>query len=360
MRKKAMAVLLASLMVFGLAACGKEETKPQAPAENAEENVSENVEAEPEEEAEGTKTQVKIAWCDDTQDATRAKMLDYMKERIEEIEAERGDIEITLDYYDANKSVDKQISDVETACLTNPDVFIFSCVDSQGSLPCLQTMKDTGAYIIDIRDMGSDIPDIVFYGSDEETYKKATSSWIVDYMEENPDKLPLQVGLIYGAAAQTMQLVRCDLVKELKEQYPDKINIVAEAYADWDTQKAMNTMEDWIQAYPEINFVVCANDIMAKGASNALVAANIKDQVVLTGIDLDGGGELIAEGKQDLDVGAAISENKALIDFSVQLKEGTYQGERIYYAPGVMRVDASNAAEYVAGNLEVCLYNSEE
>ena len=208
MRKKAMAVLLASLMVFGLAACGKEETKPQAPAENAEENVSENVEAEPEEEAEGTKTQVKIAWCDDTQDATRAKMLDYMKERIEEIEAERGDIEITLDYYDANKSVDKQISDVETACLTNPDVFIFSCVDSQGSLPCLQTMKDTGAYIIDIRDMGSDIPDIVFYGSDEETYKKATSSWIVDYMEENPDKLPLQVGLIYGAAAQTMQLGR--------------------------------------------------------------------------------------------------------------------------------------------------------
>ncbi len=366
MKKKILAVFLTAVMVLGVTACGSEEAsrtggKHEAgvAAERDKEEEGNGETGEAEEEGAGEKKTVRIAWCDDTQDATRAKMLDYMNERIEEIEAERNDIEIILDYYDANKSVDKQISDVEAACLTNPDVFIFSCVDSQGSLPCLQTMKDTGAYIIDIRDMGSDIPDIIFYGSDEETYKKATSSWIVDYMDANPDKLPLQVGLIYGAAAQTMQLVRCDLVKELAEEYPDKINIVAEAYADWDTQKAMNVMEDWIQAYPEINFVVCANDIMAQGASNALVAADLKENVVLTGIDLDGGGERIAEGKQDLDVGAAISENKALIDFSVQLTEGTYQGDRIFYAPGVMRVDATNADKYVAGDLDACVYSAE-
>ena len=58
---------------------------------------------EAEEEGAGEKKTVRIAWCDDTQDATRAKMLDYMNERIEEIEAERNDIEIILDYYDANK-----------------------------------------------------------------------------------------------------------------------------------------------------------------------------------------------------------------------------------------------------------------
>ena len=65
-------------------------------------------------------------------------------------------------------------------------------------------------------------------------------------------------------------------------------------------------MEDWIQAYPEINFVCAANDIMALGASNALVSAGIKDNVILTGIDLDGGPQLIKDGKQDLDVGASI------------------------------------------------------
>ena len=90
-----------------------------------------------------------------------------------------------------------------------------------------------------------------------------------------------------------------------------------------------------------------------------MVAADLKENVVLTRIDLDGGGERIAEGKQDLDVGAAISENKALIDFSVQLTEGTYQGDRIFYAPGVMRVDATNADKYVAGDLDACVYSAE-
>ena len=175
-------------------------------------------------------------------------------------------------------------------------------------------------------------------------------------MEANPDKLPLKVGLVYGAAAQTLQLKRCDLVKELAEQYPDKIEIVAESFADWDTQKAMNVMEDWIQAFPEINFVVCANDIMAKGVSNALVSAGIKDKVAITGVDLDGGAELIAEGKQDLDVAAAISVNQDIIDIAVQLVEGTYTGDRKNVAQGVMRVDATNVDKYLSGDQAACLF----
>lgn len=332
--KKLFALILALVMVLSMAACGS---------------------SKPAQDASGKKT-IRIAWSDDTQDSTRAKMLELMRQRCEEINAERDDIEVVLDYYDANKTVDKQISDVETACLTKPDVFVFSCVDSEGSKPCLDLMKNTGAKIIDIRDMGSDVPDVIFYSSDEETYAKATSAWIVDYMEANPDKLPLKVGLVYGAAAQTLQLKRCDLVKELAEQYPDKIEIVAESFADWDTQKAMNVMEDWIQAFPEINFVVCANDIMAKGVSNALVSAGIKDKVVITGVDLDGGAELIAEGKQDLDVAAAISVNQDIIDIAVQLVEGTYTGDRKNVAQGVMRVDATNVDKYLSGDQAACLF----
>ena len=99
------------------------------------------------------KQEINIAWCDDTLDATRSKMIEACEARVEAINAERDDIEVNLTYYDAQASVDQQIANVETAALKNPDVFVFSCVDSQGSLPCLQTMKDTGASIIDIRDM---------------------------------------------------------------------------------------------------------------------------------------------------------------------------------------------------------------
>lgn len=301
------------------------------------------------------KKQINIAWCDDTLDATRSLMLEACEDRVDEINKERDDIEVVLTYYDAQASVDQQISNVETAALKKPDVFIFSCVDSKGSLPCLQTMKDTGAAIIDIRDMGSDLADVVFYGSDEETYKAATTDWIRTYLEKNPD-VNLKCGLIYGKASQTLQLIRCDLMKDLAKEMPDRIEIIAEGYGDWDTQKAMGIMEDWIQAYPEMNFVCAANDIMALGASNALVSAGIKDNVILTGIDLDGGPELIKDGKQDLDVGASITDNDQLIDISVDLAEGTWDGGKTYTLDAVMRVDAMNVDAYLEGNYEDCKF----
>jgi len=328
--KKMIAMLLIGVMSLSICGCGKGEEK---------------------------KT-INIAWCDDTRDATRSQVLEACEARVNEINAERDDIEVVLTYYDAQASVDNQISNVETAALKKPDVFIFSCVDSQGSLPCLDTMKETGAKIIDIRDMGSDLVDVVFYGSDEETYKAATQDWIKNYLNENPD-VTLKCGLIYGKASQTLQLIRCDQMKELAEEFPDRIEIVAEAYGDWDTQKAMSIMEDWIQAYPEINFVCAANDIMALGASNALVSAGIKDQVILTGIDIDGGPELIKEGKQDLDVGASIADNDQLIDVAVQLAEGTWDGGDTYTLTAVLRVDADNVDAYLAGDLEKCSFSIE-
>lgn len=350
--KKLLAMLLVSTMAIGIVGCGNAAVKKS-------DDSTVSAETGAATETDGEKRVINIAWCDDTLDATRSKMIEACEARIKEINAERDDIEVKLTYYDAQASVDQQISNVETAALMKPDVFVFSCVDSEGSLPCLQTMKDTGAKIIDVRDMGSDLVDVVFYGSDEETYKAATQDWIRTYLEENPD-VNLKCGLIYGKASQTLQLVRCDLMKELAEEMPDRIEIVAEGYGDWDTQKAMGIMEDWIQAYPEINFVCAANDIMALGASNALVSAGIKDDVILTGIDLDGGPQLIKEGKQDLDVGASILDNDQIMDIAVELATGTWDGGNTYTLDAVMRVDSSNVDSYLTGDFAACSFAIKE
>lgn len=362
--KKLTALLLVGVMALSLVGCGDSSTPKttDSTGDTKTETGGDAGEATPAKEESGEasgKQTINIAWCDDTLDATRSLMLEACKKRVEEINAERDDIEVVLNYYDAQASVDQQISNVETAALTKPDVFVFSCVDSEGSLPCLQTMKDTGASIIDIRDMGSDLVDVVFYGSDEETYKAAVQDWIRNYLDENPD-VNLKCGLIYGKASQTLQLIRCDLMKELAEEMPERIEIVAEGYGDWDTQKAMGIMEDWIQAYPEINFVCAANDIMALGASNALVSAGIKDKVVLTGIDLDSGPELIKAGKQDLDVGASITDNDQIMDIAVKLATDTWDGGNTYTLDAVMRVDASNIDAYLAGDYAACSFAIEK
>lgn len=347
--KKLLAVLLAGCMILGTAGCGNSAGNGAGGTDSTESKAVGGMEKD-------EKRVINIAWCDDTLDATRSLMLDACKERIKVINEERDDLEVVLTYYDAQASVDQQISNVETAALKKPDVFIFSCVDSEGSRPCLQIMKDTGAKIIDIRDMDSDLTDVVFYGSDEETYKAATQDWIKTYLKDNPD-VNLKCGLIYGKASQTLQLVRCDHMKDLAEEMPDRIEIIAEAYGDWDTQKAMGIMEDWIQAYPEINFVCAANDIMALGASNALVSAGIKDNVILTGIDLDGGPQLIKDGKQDLDVGASILDNDRMVDIAVQLATDTWDGGKAYTLDAVMRVDRNNVDAYLADDFAACSFS---
>ena len=223
--KKLTALLLVGVMSLSLVGCGNSSAPKDtgSTGDTKTETGGDAGETAPAKEESGDasgKQTINIAWCDDTLDATRSLMLEACKKRVEEINAERDDIEVVLNYYDAQASVDQQISNVETAALTKPDVFVFSCVDSEGSLPCLQTMKDTGASIIDIRDMGSDLVDVVFYGSDEETYKAAVQDWVRNYLDANPD-VNLKCGLIYGKASQTLQLIRCDLMKELAKEMPE-------------------------------------------------------------------------------------------------------------------------------------------
>lgn len=74
----------------------------------------------------------------------------------------------------------------------------------------------------------------------------------------------------------------------------------------------------------------------------------------------NGGPELIAEGKQDLDVGAAINDNDVLMDIAVELAEGTWDGGNTYTLESVLRVDATNVDAYLAGDYEACGFAIEQ
>jgi ribose transport system substrate-binding protein len=81
------------------------------------------------------------------------------------------------------------------------------------------------------------------------------------------------------------------------DRYPN-LKIVAQQSADFDRTKALEVMESILQAEPDIDAVFCANDAMAMGAYQALVAAGKADRVKVFGFDgADGVVRLIAEGK---------------------------------------------------------------
>lgn len=292
--------------------------------------------------------QIRIAYSVDVLDETQNVALKAMQKRVEEINAERDDVEVIFDVYDAQSSVDKQLSDVQTALIKDPDVLIFSAVDSVGSLPAAQAAKDAGVLIIDRRptDPEPEVFDVAFYAYDEGRYSAATTDWIKRYLDSHPDTV-LKIGAIYGAPAQTAQLRRIDAIKALAAQMPDRIEIVAEGYGNWLTATAQNLTQDWLVSHPEINYIATANDIMALGASNALINAGRSD-VLVSGYDLTSDGvERVKAGTQSLTVGTSLDDNGQVIDVAVGLAEGTFK-DKTYYIDPVYAVDAGNVDQFLA------------
>lgn len=292
---------------------------------------------------------IRIAYSVDVLDDTQNAAFGYMQDRVEEINAERDDVEVDLEIYDAQGSVDKQLSDVQSALIKEPDVLIFSAVDAVGSLPAAQAAQDAGVKVIDRRpsDPEPDAFDVAFYAYDETRYAAATQDWVRDYLEANPD-VTLKVGLVYGAPAQTAQLSRVDTIKALAEELPDRIEIVAEGYGNWLTDTAQNLAQDWMQANPDINYIAAANDIMALGVSNAVDRAGRSGDIMISGYDLaDDGLQRIKDGLQTFDVGTLLEDNGQIIDVAVELVLGTFTDDTYYIDP-VHTVTIDNVDEFLA------------
>lgn len=295
---------------------------------------------------------VNILYCLDVLDVTQNAKLEFMKAEVAKINSTDKAVEVTLTVLDAQNSVAKQIAQVQTAILKKPDVIIFSAVDSVGSLPAVQAARKQGIPVVDARPSNPESPlySVSFVGYSEDLYAAATSNWAKAWLTANPAKT-LNVGLIYGAPAQTPQLSRENVVKDLAAQMPDRIKIVASDYGNWQTAKAQSLTQDWLLAHPEINWISAANDIMALGVVNALTVAKKQGQVMVSGYDLaDDAIARIQKGTQHLDVGAPLSgQGQKLVDVAVDVVLGKFT-DSVYTLTNVYGVTADNVKDYLKEN----------
>jgi ABC-type sugar transport system substrate-binding protein len=146
-----------------------------------------------------------------------------------------------------------------------------------------------------------------------------------------------------------MQLLRCDIVKDLAKQVPDRIQILDERYGNWSTSEAMVITEDWLQRYPEMNYIATASDDLALGAANAVAAANRLDDFVITGVDGTViGAELVETGKIDMTVKALMTRIYAKwVDVALAMIEGTMTDKEFNAGRDTLvAMDITNVATY--------------
>jgi ribose transport system substrate-binding protein len=195
--------------------------------------------------------------------------------------------------FDAENDTAKETSHFENAIADGYDAILFNPTDADASIANVRRAKDAEVPVFCIdREINSNDAATSQILSDSYSGCVALGQYFIDTLGEEGKYAEL-IGLVGDNNTRN----RSGGFHSVVDRYPGW-KMVAQQSADFDRAKALEVMESILQANPDINAVFCANDAMAMGAYQALVAAD-KDQDVKV-IGFDGADEvvkLIAEGK---------------------------------------------------------------
>ncbi len=202
---------------------------------------------------------------------------------------ERG---IELVVTDAQNQPSKQLEDVENMLQKGLDLLILDPSDSDAVIAAVESANDMNVPVltIDRKSNGGDV--IAHIGFDAIHSGNIAGQYLVDQLD-GKGKIVEIMGIMGTNVAQD----RSKGFNQIMEENPG-FEIVAQQAADFDRAKAMEVMENILQANPEIDGIYAANDEMALGALEAIEAAGRLDEITLIGCDaIDPSLEKIREGK---------------------------------------------------------------
>ncbi len=199
-------------------------------------------------------------------------------------------------YTDAQGSSMKQVNDIEDLIAQSVDAILTSPREQKPLTPVVAKAYQAGIPIIllDRRVDGDQYT--AWIGPDNVPIAKAAAEYMGAQLNGKGKIIHLQ-----GVPGSTPQIERSDyFIAVLKEKYPD-IEIVAQQPADFLRQKALEVMENLLQAHPDINGLYSESDSMAYGAMLAFKNAGIDMKpLVVIGIDyITQAKEMIKEGLMD-------------------------------------------------------------
>ncbi len=285
MKKKVLAMLLASAMVFGLTACGSSAADTaEAPAATEEAATEEAAEAPAAEEtaeapaASGDLIKVGIINNDPNESGYRTANDKDLKATF----CEANGYDASFAYSLKN---DEQITAAQKFIQDGVDYLLLSAADTSGWDSVLKDAQDAGIRVILFdRTIDADpslyeasiVSDMAFEG--ENAVKWLESQGLDEYNI-------IHIQGVMGSAAQKGRSGALDA----KVAENDNWNIVTQQTAEWNAETAQQIVQSVIDAGTPFNVIYAENDDMAKGAVAALDKANISHgvgkDVIIIGFD---------------------------------------------------------------------------
>lgn len=315
--KKLVSLFLASSMVFMLAACGGSNTAEAPAADGAEATKGGSQAAQTTDpgfvpKADGSKYVIGVSLPSPANQWVGA-MIESAK-REAGIDTDKFDVIVTTAENPA-----KQVSDIEDIMLKNPDALVVFPLESAPVTPICERAYDKGVKTI-----------IVDRGIDSEKY--------TTYLSGDNAAIGIQsahyIGKQLGGKGKIVEIVPipCAIEKErrvsfketLEKYYPD-IEIIGEGMGNFNREDALSSMEDLLQAHPQIDAVYSPDDEQALGVIAAVKASGRTDVKFTTGAGGNKGAyEMMKSGEKLM--GASISYTVESGGSSVRLAKLLAQG----------------------------------
>ncbi|QJD87695.1 substrate-binding domain-containing protein [Cohnella herbarum] len=259
--KKSLSLMLVLLLAFMLAACG-----------NDKDNSGGNASGSPADEGgNGKKIVIGVSILNLANEFTAT-----LAKGIEEKGKELG-VKIIIN--DGQKDPNKQIQQVETFIAQKVDAIIFNPIEAEASSPAVDKAKEAGIPIINVNSVTKSAPDAFVGSRDQESAKMA-----IDYLAERLGSKG-NIVMMHGHLGQSAEIDRTEGAVESLKTYPD-MKLIAEQTAEWNRDKALTLMQNWLQAHDgQIQGVFAQNDEMGMGALKALEDAGVKKDIVLVSVD---------------------------------------------------------------------------
>ncbi len=229
---------------------------------------------------------------------------------------------VTLQVEDANDDTGKQISQIQNFIAQHVDAIIVNPVDTSATPKMTQLAVAAKVPLVYVNRKPEDkqLPSTVaFVGSNEKVSGTLEAEELVKCLKGKGNIVVME-----GQLSNNSALDRTADVEEVVAKNPD-IKVVEKQTAEWDRNKAIDLMNNWITSGDKINGLASNNDEMAIGAILALKQAGVDPKTMcIGGIDAtaDGLAE-VANGNLYVTVFQnAKGQGQGAVDTALQLTKG--------------------------------------
>ena len=189
------------------------------------------------------------------------------------------DKDIKVIFSDANNDNNKQLDQIDNFIMQEVDLLMIVPVDYAGVSVGVRKANRAGIPVICLG-IDAEGGESTFIGSPNTDAGRQQG----EFMRE---KLPQNAKILYlsGSHGYSHTTERWEGFKEAcLDKRPD-VTLLASQTGDYERDRGMKVMEDWIQSHPQFDAVIAANDQMALGAIQALKTAGRLKGVLISGVD---------------------------------------------------------------------------